>query len=146
MTKTPSEGEEDGGDAGVGRDHAVQFLNGEGGGFLGLGLEDLAAPEDVVDQDHSGRRDELQRPPVIVHVVRLVRVDKNQIVRARQPAERLQRRAHADLDLPAVRALVPEPAREGRRAGIDLAGQHRSLLWQSLRHRQRAVAGEGADL
>ena len=45
-----------------------------------------------------------------------------------------------------MRAFVPVAARERCRVGVDLAGEHCSVLRQRLRHRQRAVAREGPDL
>src|SRR6185503_43585 len=64
--------DEHGGDARIARYCSIQFLNGRRLFIRRRVFHYITIPQDVVDQDGALRREEIQRPPVIVDVIPFV--------------------------------------------------------------------------
>ena len=114
-------------------------------------IGDLARPERVVERDRPAAADELQAGLVIRIVVRLVGVDEGEVegfgsALLQQRRERLGRGREAKLDALGDAGLLPVAAGDAGPFVADVAADELAVGRQRGRDRQRAVAGEGADL
>ena len=109
-------------------------------------VEDGAVPQRVVGHDQAAVGQLGQHRLVVVHVVRLVGVDEDEVERAVQRGDRVEGAAEADLDAVGVRALLDEPASEGDGGLVDVTGDDSPAPREAGGHRQGRVPGEGADL
>ena len=113
---------------------------------LVLRIQDVAAPECVVDRDQAARGQPGKNSLVVGILTRLVRVDEDEVELALELLDRLDRRAEVKCDLGTVRAAVEISLRDLGVLRRDLERVDAAVLGQRSRHRERRVAGERADL
>src|SRR5207244_13252245 len=82
---------------------------------------------------------------IVAQAVLRVGANKNATNRSSAPSYGPQRPPYKHVDLTAFRTATEALAGEAAQAGIDLAGDGRTVVWQHLRHRQGAGAVERTD-
>src|SRR5205085_145474 len=105
----------------VGHDVVVELDDGPGVVVVGT-TEDAAVPQDVVDRDQASIGQLGHNGLVVVAVVDLVGVDEHEVEGAGQAGDRLEGRAHADLDAVGVGAGLDVRAGDGLGLGVDVTG------------------------
>ena len=74
--------DEHGGNARIPQHRSIQILNGRRLLFRRRLFQHIPVPQDVIDQKHPLRRQQVERPPVIIHIIDFVGVDEDQIERS----------------------------------------------------------------
>jgi hypothetical protein len=108
--------------------------------------EDPVAGERVVGRDQAALGELRQHRFVVVDVAGLVGVDEDEVPRAVERGDRLERGPHVDGDPLREGGLRDVAARERRVLLVELARVQLAALRQRLRHHDRRVAAVGADL
>ncbi len=116
-----------------------------------MGRVSHAAPQGVVDRDQPARAQQLQAALVVGVVAGLVGIDEGEVVlpggAGREAGvERRERRRQLQVDLVRDAGLLPVWPADPRVGFADVAGEQLAVVGQRQRHRERAVAGEDADL
>ena len=91
--------DEHGGDPGIARYRSIQFLNSRGLLVRRRLFQHIPVPQDVVDYNDALRRQQVERTPVVIHIIHFVGVDEDEIERPLETSHCLERRPHADFDL-----------------------------------------------
>jgi hypothetical protein len=109
-------------------------------------FDDASRPQDVVRDDGPALGQLRQDGFVVVDVVLLVGVDEDEVERALERFERLERGPDAVIDPIGDAGFLGIAAGDRGRLLIDVEADNPAALGQVERHRDRGVAGEGADL
>ncbi len=110
-----------------------------------------AALQHVVENDQAADADQPEAGLVVGIVLGLVGVDEGEVEAPRlafglERGERLERRREAERDLLRDAGLLPVRPGDRRPLLVHVAGDHPPTVRQRQGDRERAVAGEGADL
>ena len=111
-----------------------------------IGVRDLAGPEGVVDDHQPTVGEQRHRRVVVVDVVRLVRVDEDEVERPVEPGDRLERGAEPVVDAIVDSGLFRVAARDRRRLLVHVTRDDPAAGGKRERHRDGRVAGEGPEL
>ena len=131
-------------DPDVASNHVVERAK-RGGVVIGdARVDDPAAPQHVVDQEHAAETDPVDQLLPLVEVAGLVGIDEHQVdvFLVGQPAQRLRRGRDAQLDAITQPRLLPGLDADGRPGLADVAAQQGASFGQTTGDAQAGVARE----
>src|SRR5205823_1834161 len=129
----------------VGGDGAVELGDGPGVVARVVRIQDAAAPQHVVDGDDPTVGELGKHVFVVVAVVGLVGVDEHDVEGTVERGQRLEGRAHADLDAIAPGAGLDVTAGHRFMVTVDVQRDQLTVIRQGGRHGHRRVPGEHPD-